>query len=466
MPKKTYENTLTSHHLLRRIPTAPFGAVKDRHVVWHDEYAADGGYDALRKALAMAPGDVTEAVKASMLRGRGGAGFPTGLKWTFLPENDGGERYLAINADESEPGTFKDRLLLDFDPHAMLEGIAICMYACRLTKAFVFIRGEYHHQAHVLERAIKEAYEHGVFGEGGLMSHANASGETWRADCYVHRGAGAYICGEETGLLEAIEGKRGWPRIKPPFPAVKGLFAKPTIVNNVETLMNVPTILEKGGEWFAELGAAGDGGTRCVAISGHVKLPGVYEVPVGTNLKQIIDEVAGGMRGDAPLLAVIPGGSSTPVLTADEVDTSYGAAMNNDENIAPVEVHPGQLFDAGFRSREGEMIPLRSMPGSGAVVVMEDGTDVVEVCARLMRFYAHESCGQCTPCREGTGWLAKLCSRVADGEGKPGDVELLANVANGISGKTICPLGDAAAWPMLGFLTKFRKDFENRITKS
>jgi NADH-quinone oxidoreductase subunit F len=422
------------------------------------KYERLGGYRALRKAVRMPPEKIIEEVRKANLRGRGGAGFPAGVKWGFVPK-DAETVYLVVNFDEGEPGTFKDRTIAGDDPHRLIEGSCIAAYAIRAHTVFIYVRGELKQQIEILEQAIEEAYQRRYLGP-------RMCGAKWAMEMVVHRGAGAYICGEETSLLNSLEGRRGWPRLKPPFPAVKGAFGQPTIVNNVETLMNVPTIIEKGGQWFADLGTEGDGGTRCVAISGHVKLPGVYEVPVGISLKQIIYDVAGGMRGDAPLKAVIPGGSSTPVLDASEVDVPYAASMNNDEKIKPVEVRPGELFDAAFRTREGEFIPLRSMPGSGAVVVMEDGTDIPAVAARLMRFYAHESCGQCTPCREGTGWLARVFTRMAEGQGKPGDVDLAASIADGIANNTICPLGDAAAWPALAFLTKFRKEFEERINKS
>jgi NADH-quinone oxidoreductase subunit F len=433
-----------------KIVTQNVGHEDAKHIATYERL---GGYASLRQAAKMTHQAVVDEVRKANLRGRGGAGFPAGVKWGFVPQ-DADTVYLVVNADEGEPGTFKDRTLMYWDPHRLVEGAAIAAYAIRAHHAFIYIRGELWREAQILETAIEEAYQRGYLGK-------SIAGSGWALDLVVHRGAGAYICGEETSLLNSLEGRRGWPRLKPPFPAVKGLFQKPTIVNNVETLMNVPTILEKGGQWFAELGVEKDGGTRCAAVSGHVSRPGVYEVKVGTNLKDIIFQHAGGMRGRAKLYAVIPGGSSTPVLTADEVDVPYANdLMDRSEKIRKVEVRPGQLFDLGGGRN------LRSMPGSGAIVVMEEGTDVVAVAARLMRFYAHESCGQCTPCREGTGWLSKVSSRLAEGKGKPGDVELLASVAHGIAGNTICPLGDAAAWPMLGFLTKFRKEFENRVSQS
>jgi len=434
-----------------KITTQNFGNPDAKKIATYERL---GGYKSLRKAVKMKHEEVIEEVKQANLRGRGGAGFPAGVKWGFVPK-DAQTVYLVVNFDEGEPGTFKDKTLVNWDPHRLVEGACIAGYAIRAHHVFVYIRGELVQEARILEEAIEEAYGRGYLGR-------SMAGGSWAMEMVVHRGAGAYICGEETSLLNSLEGRRGWPRLKPPFPAIKGLFAQPTIVNNVETLMNVPTILEKGGTWFAEQGVEKDGGTRCIAVSGHVKLPGVYEVPVGINLKTIIHEVAGGMRGAAKVKAVIPGGSSTPVLTADEIDVPYASqAMAESDKIRPVEVYPGQLFDAGFPGGA----PLRSMPGSGAIVVMEKGTDMVAVCARLMRFYAHESCGQCTPCREGTGWMARVCTRVAEGKGKPGDVDLMAHIADGIGNKTICPLGDAAVWPMLGFLTKFRKEFEERIGK-
>jgi NADH-quinone oxidoreductase subunit F len=435
-----------------KVTTQSFGNAEVKKIAGYERL---GGYASLRKAVRIGHQAVIDEVRKANLRGRGGAGFPAGVKWGFVPK-DADVVYLVVNFDEGEPGTFKDKTLVNEDPHRLVEGAAIAAYAIRAHHAFIYVRGELVKEARLLEEAIEEAYGRGYLGR----SMANSG---WSMEMVVHRGAGAYICGEETSLLNSLEGRRGWTRLKPPFPAIKGLFERPTIVNNVETLMNVPSILEKGGDWFASLGVEKDGGTRCVAISGHVKVPGVYEVPVGINLKEIIYEVAGGMRGQEPLKAVIPGGSSTPVLAADEIDVSYASqAMGESEKIRPVEVRPGQLFNPGFPGGA----PLRSMPGSGAIVVMEQGTDMVAVCARLMRFYAHESCGQCTPCREGTGWMARVCTRVAEGQGRPGDVELLADIADGIAGKTICPLGDAAAWPMLGFLTKFRKEFEEQIKRA
>ncbi len=405
-----WQPKLSEHILCKRIPTPPYGEFKDRHIVGYDEYVRTGGYVGLRKALTMKPADVTNEVKTSMLRGRGGAGFPTGLKWTFLPPipegkkpgDEGAERYLAINADESEPGTFKDRLLMDFDPHAVLEGIAICCYACGLNKAYIFIRGEYHHQAKVLEDALKEAYENGIFGEKGLInSGENSSGMPFQVDCYVHRGAGAYICGEETALLEALEGKRGWPRIKPPFPAIKGLFGKPTIINNVETLAHLPTIIENGAQWFMDqglestIGGPPSFGTKLMGMSGHVERPGVYEFELGIPLRTFVEDYCGGM------------------------------------------------FD--------------------------EDTDMVAVARNVARFFKHESCGQCTPCREGSGWLYQLMCRIEEGDARTKDLDLALEIGTSMGsmpGTTICGLADGNNWSLRTIMNKFRSEFEARVRPS
>ncbi|HWE31620.1 MAG TPA: NADH-quinone oxidoreductase subunit NuoF [Polyangia bacterium] len=420
-----------------------------------DEATRRGVYGTYKKALGMAPAAIVDEVKKSNLRGRGGAGFPTGMKWSFIPK-DPKQVYLVINADESEPGTCKDRELLYWDPHTLIEGILIASYALGCTHAYIYIRGEMIREHKVLQRAVDEAYGAGHLGK----EHTTAGRGAWKLDLTVQRGAGAYICGEETSLLNSLEGKRGWPRLKPPFPAVKGLFGQPTIVNNVETIANIPHIIEKGGEWFAGLGTARSGGTRILCMSGHVNKPGVYELPMGIPLREVIDKVCGGVPGGKRVKAVIPGGSSMPPLDADELDIPMEFdALMTDERIKPVEVRPGIKFDMG-----GGKI-LRTMAGSGGVIVMDESTDLVAVTARIMRFYAHESCGQCTPCREGTGWLARICTRLERGQGRPGDVDLCASIAHGIAGNTICPLGEAAAWPMLGFITKFRSEFEARIRK-
>jgi NADH-quinone oxidoreductase subunit F len=432
-----------------KIVTKNFG-VADSHKL--SVYQQRGGLQAFRKALTMQPAALVDEVKKSNLRGRGGAGFPTGLKWSFIPK--GAQTvYLVVNADESEPGTCKDRELLAFDPHLLIEGMLISSYALGCKHAYIYIRGEMMREAEIVEMAIEEAYAAGLLGK----DLSTAAG-TFRLNITLHRGAGAYICGEETGLLNSLEGKRGWPRLKPPFPAVKGLFQAPTVVNNVETLMNIPEIITKGGEWFANLGMGKSGGTRIVCVSGHVAKPGVYELPMGIPFKDLIYDVCGGIPNGRKLKGLIPGGSSMPPLDASEIDVPIEFdALGSDPRIKDVEIRPGVPFDMGGGRR------LKTMAGSGGIVVFDDSTDVVALCARIMKFYAHESCGQCTPCREGSGWLARTCARLARGEGEPGDVDLMANIANGIAGNTICALGEATAWPMLGFLTKFRADFEAKI---
>ena len=412
-------------------------------------YQSRGGWQAFKKALAMQRTALVDEVKASNLRGRGGAGFPTGMKWGFLPK-DAKQVYLVVNADESEPGTFKDRVLIAGDPHLLVEGIAVSAYALGCTHAYIYIRGELASEAKILQAAIDEVYAAGLLGR----AHESVVG-AYTLDVTVYRGAGAYICGEETSLLNSLEGKRGWPRMKPPFPAVRGLFGQPTIDNNVETLMNIPDIVMRGGAGFAKLGMGRSGGTRVLSVSGHVNRPGVFELSMGIPFRQLIDEYCGGMLGGRRLKGIIPGGSSMPALDASEIDVPIEFdALMTDARIKDVEIKPGVPFDMGGGKR------LKTMAGSGGVVIFDETTDVVAFCAAIMRFYAHESCGQCTPCREGTAWLARVCSRLAEGEGRPGDVDLLANIAGGIAGNTICPLGEAAAWPMLGFLTKFRSEFE------
>ena len=352
----TWEPKMKAAALTKNIPTLPFGDPKDRRIVTYDAYCKTGGYDALRKALTMAPDVVTEEVKGSQLRGRGGAGFPTGLKWTFLPKaddiNNVGTRYLAVNADESEPGTFKDRLLMDFDPHLVLEGIAICCYACRIEKAFIYIRGEYHHQAKVLEKAIAEAYDKGIFGGKGLLNGSDtATGQPWKVECYVHRGAGAYVCGEETALLESIEGKRGWPRIKPPFPAIEGLFGKPTIINNVETIAHLPSIIEHGHEWFtaqgveSTIGGPPSFGTKLMGVSGHVEKPGVFECDLGIPLRTLVEEYCGGMRGGKKFKAAIPGGVAMGMLGTDQFDAELDFDIGRKYNVLGLGTACPTIFD-------------------------------------------------------------------------------------------------------------------------
>jgi len=435
-----------------KIVTKNFG-VTDSHKL--SVYQQRGGGQAFRKALTMQAAALVDEVKKSNLRGRGGAGFPTGMKWSFIPK-EAKTVYLVVNADESEPGTCKDRELLAYDPHLLIEGMLIASYALGCKHAYIYIRGEMMREARIVEDAIDEAYAAGLLGK----DHFGTNG-AFKLDITLHRGAGAYICGEETGLLNSLEGKRGWPRLKPPFPAVRGLFNAPTVVNNVETLMNLPDIVTRGGEWFAGVGMGKSGGTRIVCVSGHVAKPGVYELPMGISTRALIYDVCGGIPGGRALKGVIPGGSSMPPLDASEIDVPIEFdALMTDTRIKDVEIRPGVPFDLGGGRK------LKTMAGSGGVVVFDDSTDVVALCARIMEFYAHESCGQCTPCREGSGWLARVCKRVARGEGEAGDIELMANVANGIGGNTICALGDAAAWPMLGFITKFRADFEAKLAQS
>jgi NADH-quinone oxidoreductase subunit F len=440
--------------LTKRIPTYPYGDPKDRHIVGYDEYVRTGGYVGLRKALSQRPEEVVNTVKDAMLRGRGGAGFPTGLKWTFLPkpedENNPGPRYLAINADESEPGTFKDRLLMDYDPHGLLEGIAIACYACRLTRAYIYIRGEYHHQAMVVERAIAEAYERGIFGPQGLLSgEITATGAKFAVECHLHRGAGAYICGEETALLESLEGKRGWPRIKPPFPAVKGLFGKPTIINNVETLAHLPSIIENGSAWFkgqgkeSEIGGAPSYGTKLMGVSGHVNRPGVYECELGIPLSTLIEDHCRGMRNGKKFKGAIAGGVSTGVLGPDQYD-------------APMD------FDIGPRYN---VLGL----GTACPTIFDEDTDMVAVARNIARFFKHESCGQCTPCREGSGWLYQLLTRIEEGNGKTKDLDLTLEIATSMGampGTTICGLADGNNWAVRTILNKYWDEFEARVKRT
>jgi NADH-quinone oxidoreductase subunit F len=394
-----------------------------------DRYLELGGYEALRKALSTPKERIVEEVKKANLRGRGGAGFPAGVKWGFLPKDLSRPRVLVVNADEGEPGTFKDRQIMAKAPHLLLEGIAIASYAMTIHVSYIYIRGEFVREAKILEDAIAEAYAKGFIGK-------NILGSGFDLDVTVHRGAGAYICGEETSLLNSLEGKRGWPRIKPPFPASVGAFGLPTIVNNVETVADVPWIVANGGEKFASLGVEKNGGTRLIGVSGPVNRPGVYELSAGVLLREVIYTHAGGLKDGKALKAVIPGGSSTPVLRPDEIDVT---------------------FDIESMGKIG------TMPGSGGVIVIAEGTCMVRALSVLMKFYAHESCGQCTPCREGTGWLAKVVGRIENGQGREGDLELVLDVCDNMMGRTICPLADAAVMPAQSFIWKFREEFDRHI---
>ncbi len=396
---------------------------------WMDGYVADGGYLAARKALtSMTPKQVIDEVLSANLRGLGGAGFPAGRKWSFIPEDTDKPKYLVVNADEGEPGTFKDRYLMERDPHALLEGMILAAYAIDCHKAYVYIRGEYFRSAHRLQRAIDEAHESGWLG-------TDIQGTGFDLDVVIHRGAGAYICGEETALLTSLEGGKGFPRLKPPFPAISGLFSCPTIVNNVETLCCVPFILRHGAERFREIGTETQGGTRLFCVSGHVDTPGVYEAPVSITLRELIER-AGGIRAGNQLKAVIPGGISAKILTADEIDV----AMDFDS-----------LRGAG------------TMAGSGGVIVMDDTTCMVEALESAAKFFADESCGQCSPCREGTGWVLRIVHRIIEGRGKVQDLDDLLAIAGDMEGKTICVFADAAAWPVQSYIAKFRSEFEEYI---
>ncbi len=393
-------------------------------------YLKLGGYAALKKALIMSPIDVIKEVKDSGLRGRGGAGFPTGVKWGFVPKDSPKPKYLICNADESEPGTFKDREIIHVDPHMLIEGIIISSYAIGANVAYIYIRGEFHLEVQLLQQAIDEAYRKKYLGKDILKTG-------YDLDIYVHRGAGAYICGEETALIESLEGKRGQPRLKPPFPAVVGVFGCPTVVNNVETLACVPHIIERGAAWFAAIGSGKSTGTKLFSVSGHVKRPGVYEIPLGTTFRTIIYDLCGGIRGDRPLKAFIPGGSSAPVMPADLVDTP-----------------------ADFES----VAAAGSMLGSGGLIVMDDTVDMVWALENLMAFYAHESCGQCTPCREGSDWALDVVRRIRRGYGRSEDLETLLRIAKFASrGMTICPLGDAFCEPIASFIKHYRHEFEAKI---
>ncbi len=407
-----------------------FKYIDDPNQIHIDTYIAHGGYKAWEKTLkTMQPAQVIDEVKKSGLRGRGGAGFPAGMKWNFVPKDSPKPRYLICNADESEPGTCKDRVLMEQDPHGVVEGMAIAAYAIGSHLAFCYVRGEFVKPAALMEQAVKEAYDKKMLGK-------NIFGTGYDLNMVVHTGGGAYICGEETALLNSLEGERGMSRIRPPFPAVEGLYACPTVVNNVETLAAVPHIINNGGEWYASMGTEKSKGTKIFSLSGHVKKPGNYEVEMGTPLSYLISELGGGPLDGHKIKAIIPGGSSTPFLLPSQID-------------APLDYE--SIAAAG------------SMLGSGAVIVMDERTCMVWVIERLIHFYRHESCGKCTPCREGTGWLEQLISRIERGEGKPGDLEKIDSICDNILGRTICPLGDAAVMPIQSALKLFRDEFQYHI---
>lgn len=412
---------------MQKIITRRFNQVNSHRL---DTYLSDKGYEGARKALTqMTSAQVIEEVKKSNLRGLGGAGFLTGVKWGFIPQNNPKPKYLVVNADEGEPGTFKDKYIMELDPHALLEGIIVTCYAIGSHKAYVYIRGEYLKSMQILQGAIDEAYREGFLGKGIM-------GTSFDLDVVIHPGAGAYICGEETALLESLEGKKGFPRLKPPFPAVVGLFGCPTVINNVETLACVPPIIINGAEWFAKLGCEKNGGNRIFCVSGHVKEPGIYELPVGTTLREIIYEHAGGIREGHEFKAVIPGGISAAVLTADEIDVKMD-------------------FDS--------LKAIGSMAGSGGIIVMDETTCMVWASMVAARFFAHESCGQCSPCREGAGWVYRIMKRICDREGRPSDLKNLPGIVGNIGGNTICAFGDAVTMAVGSYVQKFKSEFEYHI---
>lgn len=396
-------------------------------------YIKNGGYNALKKAMTMSGDGIIDEVKKSNLRGRGGACFPTGMKWSFMPKGNDKIKYLCCNGDESEPASFKDREIFEFNPHQFIEGTLIACFALGIKTAYIYIRGEYYKWQLMLQKAIDDAYSKNIIGK-------NILGSSFTTDIFIHRGAGAYICGEETALLNSIEGKRGMPRVKPPFPANFGLWGCPTTINNIETLACIPPIIENGGDWFSKIGEPKHPGTLLFGVSGHVNKPGVYELPSGTLLSDIIYKYAGGVKGNKKIKMIIPGGSSMPPLTADEVE---GLKMDNESLKA-----------------------IGSAIGTGGIVVMDEDTDVVKVLKRISKFYYHESCGQCTPCREGCGWMLKILDRIDKGQGRKEDIDLLLDVAGNIEGNTICAFGEAAAWPVKYTIKKFLPDFEKKVSGS
>ncbi|MCL4537878.1 MAG: NADH-quinone oxidoreductase subunit NuoF [Nitrospirae bacterium] len=395
------------------------------------EYIKTGGYKALSKALELKPSDIIDEVKRSGLRGRGGAGFPTGMKWAFAAADSKKPKFILCNADEGEPGTFKDRPILEKNPHLLIEGMIISGYALQAEYGYIYLRGEYPEAKDILEDAIKQAHDKGYLGDDVL-------GKGIRFYLHVHQGAGAYICGEETALIESLEGRRGQPRIKPPFPVNEGFLSKPTVVNNVETLANIPYIMEIGAEAYSKIGSPDCPGSKLYSVSGHVKMPGVYELPMGTTLREIIYTHCGGIRDGKKLKAVIPGGISTPILPPEKIDCP---------------------MDFVSMPKHGSML------GSGAVIVFDETVDLVKVCLRAMKFFEHESCGKCTPCREGVGWLRAIIERIYNGSGTEKDIDLLLEVSKNITGKTFCPLGDGAAGVVQGFIKDFRHEFEQHISK-
>src|SRR5579863_1921984 len=430
--KKPKPSAVTAGSLHDRLPaevpviSKRFG-VKDSHRI--DVYRNHEGYQALEKALAMTPDQIIDEVKKSNLRGRGGAGFPVGMKWSFVPKDTSKPKYILANADESEPGTCKDRPLMEMDPHQLIEGMVIAGRAVGAHQGYIYIRGEYRYIIEIMDTAVAEAYARGYLGK-------NILGSGFDFDLAIHTGAGAYECGEESALMESLEGKRGYPRIRPPFPAVVGLYGCPTVINNVETLSAVPAIILEGGEAYANRGTPKNGGTRLLCVAGHINKPGIYEIPLGMNMKKFIYEMAGGIPGGKKLKAVVPGGSSCPLLSADEIDV----AMD---------------FDS--------VAKMGSMLGSGGTVVLDEDTCMVDFARRIMHFYAHESCGWCIPCREGTAWLRKMLDRFHEGGGRQEDIPLIDELSKNMLGKTFCPLGDAAAMPTISIVKKWRDEFEDHL---
>lgn len=414
---------------MEKVITRNFGQA-DSHRL--DTYLKNKGYEGARKALQMTPAQIIDDIKKACLRGLGGAGFATGMKWSFIPKDNPKPKYLVVNADEGEPGTFKDKYILEQDPHALLEGIIITCYAIGSHKAYVYIRGEYLKSIKMLQAAIDEARQKGFLGKGIM-------GTAFDLEVVIHQGAGAYICGEETALLESLEGKKGFPRLKPPFPAIVGLFGCPTVINNVETLACVAPIILNGSEWFLKLGCEKQGGNRVFCVSGHVNKPGIYELSAATTLRELIYDHAGGIRNGRQLKAVIPGGISAPILTPDQIDVKMD-------------------FDS--------LKAIGTMAGSGGVIVMDDTTDMVWAAMVAARFFAHESCGQCSPCREGSGWVYRNVKRIHDGHGRPVDLANLPGIINGIGGNTICAFGDAVTMSIGSYVSKFRHEFEAKIKEN
>jgi NADH-quinone oxidoreductase subunit F len=399
-------------------------------------YKANSGYEQARKALKMQPEEIIEIVKQSGLKGRGGAMFPTGMKWSFMPKGNEKPKYLCVNGDESEPGSFKDRQILEHNPHQLIEGIIIAAKAMGISAAYIYIRGEYHKWYNIMQNAVDEAYEAGFLGE----KMKETFGTDFKTEIYLHKGAGAYVCGEETALMTSIEGRRAYPRNKPPFPAGAGLWGMPTTINNVETIATVPAIFRIGAENFQKIGSPTQCGTMLFGVSGHINKPGVYELPTGTLMSELLFDICGGVPNNKKIKAIIPGGASMVPLRGDEIE--------------------GLRLDADSLRKIGSGI------GTGGIIVMDEDTNLAEVCLRISHFFHHESCGQCTPCREGNGWMEKILKRIIKGDATSKDIDLLYDVATNIEGRTVCALGDACAWPIKGFISKFREEFEKDVRKS